>query len=171
MRQHSLRHVWILLAIISVFMTAAAWGKVYGPDWTIGRAVVVEKPSSVRPKLYLKLSLRNLGPPGRVWVRIYGRWEMVKRGTGWQGEDRLNGNHSPWSTPTVKQHRVLPGMRLLGKYSREVSLNQTAILQIPLTVLGTPGRGSRRLEVVVMTASVETDHRFVPFAGYQMPKR
>ncbi len=53
------------------------------------------------------------------------------------------------------------GVRLLGSYRREVSLSQTTILEVPLTVLGVPARGTTQLEVVVMTASVITDHQFV----------
>lgn len=53
------------------------------------------------------------------------------------------------------------GVRLLGSYSREVSLNQTAILEVPLAALGMPKSGATRLEVVIMTASVITDHQFV----------
>ncbi len=64
------------------------------------------------------------------------------------------GIHS--ATATLPQ-----GMRLLGSYSREVSLNQTTILEVPLAALGTPGRGVTRLEVVVMTASLVTDRQFV----------
>lgn len=173
MRRHILKHIWLLSAFMSVILAASAWAVVHGPDWTIGRAVVValNQPGYVRPMLYLKLSLRNVGAPGRVWVRIYGRWATVQKGGAWQGPGSPGGNHSPWKTTPGRQFEVPAGMRLLGRYFREVSLNQTAILQVPLTALGVPQRDSHRLEVVVMTASVETDHRFVSFSGYRLPTR
>lgn len=55
-------------------------------------------------------------------------------------------------------------MRLLGSYNRDVSLNQTAILEVSLAQLGAPRSRTVRLEVVVMTASVVTDHQFISLA-------
>lgn len=202
MRERWRGYVWVLLVSVAIAVGAPdARAFAHGPDWTIGRAVIVTTPRGGRTPhgLYLKLSLRNVGTPGRTPVRIFGRWALEEAadrntrgagspiGPGWAGPARTDNQHgsSPtgrWSVPNAPsysqapsapgiraggaQRRQLPrGMRLLGSYRREVSLNQTTILAVPLTTLGTPRRDIHRLEVVVMTAAVVTDHQFVELAA------
>lgn len=198
--------VWALLASVAVVGSPAAWALAHGPQWTIGRAVIVLEQGgmSMQRGLYLKLSLRNVGTPGRTPVRIFGRWAVrpaptVRRDmtaprpsgygdvSGWGGPGRRTPEPGAgrWSAPVgtsaprqatgqtgwnARQPArrptggLPPGMRLLGRYSREVSLNQTAILEVSLAELGAPRRDTGRLEVVVMTDSVITDHQFVNLA-------
>lgn len=201
MRQQMVRWAWALLVCASIVGTPFVWGLTRGPQWTIGRAIIAPMRSamSASPRLYLKLSLRNTGTPGRMPVRIYGRWASA-RAAGRSGAIHGAGREqAPWSGPgsagrgtdaggrwampgggqaneesTTTAPRwgarggihaasstLPPGVRLLGSYRREVSLSQTTILEVPLTVLGVPARGTTQLEVVVMTASVITDHQFV----------
>lgn len=206
MRQRWRRIVWVLLISMAIAAGAPdASAFAHGPDWTIGRAVVVMTRHGVqlRRSLYLKLSLRNVGTPGRIPVKIFGRWALedtAKRNEhgsdstlapSWGGPARIDHRRnstttSRWTLHTAPQRSEVPsqstarasaspqrrvprGMRLLGSYRREVSLNQTAILEVPLASLGTPRRNIRRLEVVVMTASVVTDHQFVELAANRHP--
>lgn len=174
MWQRLLQYAWALLVIASFVVVPRVWGDTQGPLWTIGHAVIVKhrRGTMVRPGLYLKLSLRNIGQPGRVPVRIFARWAMagMHQGMGhstWHGSIKTTptGAAGRWAIPhtvTPQQQKGLPpGMYLLGQYTREVSLNQTTILEVPLTRLGMPRRNATRLEVMIMTASVVTDHRFV----------
>lgn len=205
-RQRLLGCAWALFASVVAAGSPTAWALAHGPQWTIGRAVIVSehRDVSMRPALYLKLSLRNVGTPGRMPVRIFGRWAVSRppparrdgtgprpRGyggvTGWSGpgQHASTGTAGRWSVPggtpapgqaagqsrwdsgrsTRPAQGGLPrGMRLLGSYNRDVSLNQTAILEVSLAQLGAPRSRTVRLEVVVMTASVVTDHQFISLA-------
>jgi hypothetical protein len=185
-----------LAAATALTFTPAASAAGGGPRWTIGRAVIVAArqgmPSS--PALHLKLSLRNVGMPGRIPVSIFGRWsamQAARRGArsggmpmqpAWQGPGGTTSG-SPasgrWSqAPAMPSaHAVRPGgglnaaespaiiggrpagMRLLGRYVREVSLTNTAILEIPLPARSR--RGEHRFEIVVMSGPVLTDHQFI----------
>jgi hypothetical protein len=178
MWQRLIGGVWALLASITIVTVPVAWGFTNGPEWTIGRAVIIrqQRPMSMTPALYLKLSLRNVGVPGRMPVRIFGRWAKAKvhrnlsGSSTWQQPLKTTpvGNAGRWAMPNKvtpraqsKQSRLPSGMHLLGQYNREVSLNQTAIIEVQLGGLGRPRRDTTRLEVVVMTASTVTDHQFV----------
>ncbi|MEJ2346407.1 MAG: hypothetical protein P8076_11080 [Gammaproteobacteria bacterium] len=190
------RRSWLLFAGAMVLAAPASWAFGRGPQWTIGRAVIVPARRRVPAAhaRYLKLSLHNVGLPGRIPVRIFGRWmtPRVPRSVGrdasgpatatpgWRGP-AAGGRpvaRGRWSVPGAAGVRqptrppsatvpgetaggLPPGVRLLGRYQREVSLNQTAILEVPLTALGTPGRDADRLEVVIMTGAVVTDRQFV----------
>jgi hypothetical protein len=172
MRRNLMMRAWVLLTS-AVVVIPVVWAVTHGPDWTIGRAVIVkqQRRMSSSPVLYLKLSLRNIGSPGQLPVRIYGRWSIAAQNrrwgsTGWRGTEQSTGPNSRKSRQSMPK-----GMRLLGLFDREVNLNQTAILSVPLTRLGVPQRGTTRLEVVVTTASSVTDHRFVALMANQMPIR
>lgn len=203
MRQRWRRCVWALLASVAIGATGpSAWGLTHGPQWTIGRAVILSahRGLGTSQELFLKLSLRNVGSPGRTPVRIFARWSLERSAVKapanptarapserWTGPARASRARPPlagssrWSaagtTPSrstgsaetagraVRRPQRMPsGMRLLGSYRREVSLNQTTILEVSLAPLGRPPHRTRRLEVVVMTASVVTDHQFVELA-------
>lgn len=181
MWQRLIRSVWALLASVAIVTVPVAWGFTNGPEWTIGRAVIIrqQRPMSVTPALYLKLSLRNVGVPGRMPVRIFGRWAKAEVHRDLSGSSTWHqplqttpvGNAGRWAMPNnltprtqsrqSRQSRLPSGMHLLGQYNREVSLNQTAIVEVQLQGLGMPRRDTSRLEVVVMTASAVTDHQFV----------
>ena len=129
-RRRSLRLAVQALLLAATAKAGAGWARgPQGPRWTVGRAVIAAAGSA----LYLKISLRNVGDPGRKIVRIYGRW--------------------------LGQAGATP--RLLGSYRREVALTQTAILQMSLAALGRPHRRGARLELVVTTSSKITDRSYV----------
>lgn len=189
-KARSQRALWAALCLAAIAAMAArphaalAGG---GPQWTIGRAVIVAGRQGMSPVLYLKLSLRNVGVPGRTPVRIFGRWAPMQ-GTGrrlrpggmpaqpaWQGPGpsvhQGQWSQAPAMPSAPAAHRVSPGnpsvvggrpvgMRLLGRYVREVSLTNTAILEIPLPP-ARRRRGGQRLEIVVMSGPVLTDHQFI----------
>ena len=130
-RRQSLRLAVRVLILVASATAAIAWARpLSGPRWTVGRAVI-DSPGGA---MVLKLSLRNVGSPGRLPVRIYGRWMDAAS-------------------------RARP--RLLGSYQREVALTQTAILQMSLAALGLPRERGARLELVVTTNSTVTDRSYV----------
>lgn len=169
------KYIWVLPAGLMMIIGYRAWAGTQQPVWTIGRAVVVEQQSreSGVPPLYLKLSLRNVGVPGRVPVRIYARWVMANQNRKWghsewplSTENRAHTASGRWSMPKTDtlHHNIRtlpPGMRLLGQYTREVSMNRTVILQVNLAGLGAPRRNTSGLKVVVMTALNVTDDRII----------
>ncbi len=130
-RRQSLRLAARILILVVSATAAIGWARpLSGPRWTVGRAVIVSQGGA----MVLKVSLRNVGSPGRLPVRIYGRW-----------------------TDTASRARP----RLLGRYQREVALTQTAILQMPLAALGPPRARGARLELVVTTNSTVTDRSYI----------
>lgn len=174
----------------------AAYAYDQGPRWTIGHGQIVSRQDAAggKQQLFLRISLRNVGSPGRLSVAIYGRWRQRQRplaagnrGSAGKSAAARAASKSIWSSgaqsaPTGKWHmpaasdswggasaapfprHLASGMRLLGRYQREVSLVSTAILDIPLKVLGPTRRGSNGLEVQVMTAAQLTDSGYVPMA-------
>lgn len=175
----------------------AAYAYDQGPRWTIGHGQIVRRQGAAggQQHLFLRISLRNVGSPGRLPVAIYGRWRQGRRplaagnrGSAAKSTAGRAASKSLWSSgaqsaPTGKWHMPAPGaswggvsaapsprnlasgMRLLGRYQREVSLVSTAILDIPLKVLGPPRRGVKGIEVQVMTAAQLTGSGYVPMAN------
>ena len=172
------------LAVVALLLCLSrAHAYEQGPRWTIGHGQVIARVVSPggRPALYLRVSLRNMGPPGRLPVTVYGRWQTVSRAStrspGGQISWRPNPNHPAmaathrWQMPSPAAGtpyqatpgvRIAPGMRMLGRYRREVSLVSTAILEIPLQVLGPPRADARGLELEIMTAAKLTGKGYVP---------
>lgn len=165
------RRILGLMPLLSALLIAAAWagGWQGGPRWTVGRGVIVaHQPDAPGPSCsYLRISLRNLGQPGRVPVAIYGRWYR-SQGPGGKLHASPNGSRqSPrqWPLPPASSRENLsatnvptavgpdPGMKCLGRYRREVGLVSTAILEVPLRALGRPQPEVTGLELVVMTAN------------------
>lgn len=178
------------LTVAALLCLGRAQAYEQGPSWTIGHGQVIARTASPggRRALYLRVSLRNMGTPGRQPVTVYGRWQRRSRstqaghrparraGTTRTGEqypwrpdmDRQKSVVSHrWQMPGNVQRAAMPtrigsGMRILGRYQREVSLVSTAILEIPLQALGPPRPDARGLELEIMTAARVTGQGFVP---------
>ncbi len=114
------------------------------PVWTAGRAMVqVKVDRAGQRRLMLKLSLRNQGSPGHAPVQLFGRWARDGK------LERLD-------------QTELPRLERLGRFSREVALKRTAIVEVPLTPLRRRPSGTPALELVIQTGSRITDHQLVP---------
>ncbi len=114
------------------------------PVWTAGRAAIhVKKDGTSQRRLTLKLSLRNQGSPGRASVQLLARWSRDGK---------------------LKQldQKELQGLAQLGRFSREVALKRTAIIEVPLSPLRHRPSGNPKLELIIRTGSRITDHRLVP---------
>lgn len=109
-------------------------------SWQVGRGVVQKGAPTV-----LKLSLRNDGAPSKEGVRIVGRW-----GQGSPGKRAFSAGE-------------LGGLSQLGSYSGEVELKKTAIIEVPLSALGTPPQGRTVVEIAVVTGSDVTDGQAIPY--------
>lgn len=109
-------------------------------SWQVGRGIVQKG----RPAV-LKLSLRNDGTTSKEAVRILGRWA--------QGAPGKRGFSSG----------ELGAMSELGSFSGEVELKKTAIIEVPLSALGTPPAGTRVLEIAVITGRDVTDGQAIQY--------
>ena len=169
---------WVLLAGVITVIAVRVWAGEYEPVWTIGRAIIANQSTrrGKTPQLLLKLSLRNIGVPGRMPVRIYARWIVTNRyrlpdRSVWTPSKQNVPRHATgrWIMPGAdtrnKVRKLPPGMRLLGQYTREVRMNRTVILQVKLTALGQPEWNTRRLKLVIMTAAKVTDERAIRLPG------
>lgn len=123
----------LLFLIVPEALSASA-------SWQVGRGVVQKGTPAV-----LKLSLRNDGAPSREGVRIMGRW-----GLGLPGKRAFSAGE-------------LGVLSQLGSYSGEVELKKTAIIEVPLSALGTPPQGRTVLEIAVVTGSELTDGQAIPY--------
>lgn len=154
-RAGTCRRILGLMIFLSALWIAAAWagGWQGGPRWTVGRGVIVaHQPDAPGPSCsYLRISLRNLGQPGRLPVTIYGRWYRPRDLGGRLLPASSRESLSAAKVPTAGG--VDPGMKCLGRYRREVGLVSTAILEVPLHALGRPQPEVTGLELMVMTAN------------------
>lgn len=167
----SYRRLLGLMLLLSGLMAAAAlasgWERC--PSWTVGRGVIIAPQTDAQRSLgpYLRISLRNVGRPGRLPVTIYGRWRQRRNSTPAPRKRRLS-SISPGGLAADKLATAAglgSGMKPLGRYRREVDLVSTAILEIPLQALGKPQREVTGLELVVMTANHVTGRGIVTLAG------
>lgn len=111
-----------------------------GASWQVGRGMVQKAGTPV-----LKLSLRNDGAPTKEGVRILGRW-----GQGAPGKRGFTAGE-------------LGGLSQLGSFSGEVELKKTAIIEVPLSALGTPPPGKTVLEIAVVTGGEITDGQAIAY--------
>ncbi len=102
------------------------------PYWKVGRAII-QQDRTGSDGLFLKLSLRNEGKPGKASVEILGRWKGGRR----------------------------DNFVLLERLTKEVALKQTAVVVIALEPLKPVPPGTPSLELLVMTGSRETDQKVV----------
>lgn len=109
-------------------------------SWQVGRGVVQKGQPVV-----LKLSLRNDGAPSREGVRILGRWAQ-----GAPGKRGFSAGE-------------LGSMSQLGSFTGEVELKKTAIIEVPLSALGTPPPGKGVLEIAVLTGRELTDGQAIQY--------
>lgn len=110
-------------------------------SWQVGRGVVQK---TAGPPV-LKLSLRNDGSPSKEPVRVLARW-----GYGTPGKRAF----STGDTGSMSE---------LGLFSGEVALRKTAIIEVPLSALGTPPAGRAVLEIAVLTAGAVTDGQAIEY--------
>lgn len=127
----------VLILGISAFIPQA---EAASASWQVGRGIVQKGQPNI-----LKLSLRNDGTTSKEAVRIIGRWA--------QGAPGKRGFSSG----------ELGSMNELGSFSGEVALKKTAIIEVPLSVLGTPPAGTRVLEIAVITGRDVTDGQAIQY--------
>jgi hypothetical protein len=120
-----------LIFMVSYQAEAAA----QGASWQVGRAAIQKTASHP----VLKLSLRNDGTASNEGVRILGRWA--------QGNPGKRGFSAG----------ELGAMTELGSFAGEVALKKTAIIEVPLSGLGTPPAGRTVLEIAILTGREITD--------------
>lgn len=147
-------YLWIrcsMLVLVSYFgclglsLAAEVATGTVAPKWKIGRTMIewrtVPQPQGGKPANlpFVKMSLRNEGGGGTAPVQIYGRWSGAN---------------------LTAQNPVL-----LGLFTKEVALTQTAIIDVALTPLaykaGTAGKIV--LELIVTTGGRESDRRMIPW--------
>lgn len=129
--------------VVSVSIAAEPAPGANTPRWKVGRTLIewraVPQPPSGQPRNlpFVKMSLRNEGGSGTVPVQIYGQWHV---------------NAAP-----------VQNAALLGQYTNEVSLTQTAILELSLAPLAykTNTVGKVGLELIIVTGGRETDRRII----------
>jgi hypothetical protein len=139
----TLRAVYGLALMLGLIFMAPCQAEAAGQGaWQVGRAVI-QKSASQQP--VLKLSLRNDGIASKESLRILGRWAQ-----GAPGKRGFSAGE-------------LGAMTELGSFTGEVALKKTAIIEVPLSALGTPPAGRTVLEIGVLTGNELTDGQAVQY--------